>query len=172
MSLLSERSKMYGIPSAPYLPMGKNVLVFRLPSESRTSGGLYIAETAQEPKPMGVVVEAGLAARDVMADHLVEIGDIVWFARFAGWEKEIQRDPEGKSKQILQMKVEDVLGSVDALARLAACDIGFNEDGEHIYVPRGAANDNGKRDAMAGVKAALMAQQTAVASAAVGRFNR
>lgn len=143
MSLATERAKMYGIPSAPYLPMGKNVLVFRLPSESRTAGGLYIAETAQDPKPMGVLLDAGLAARDILADHLVEIGDIVWFARFAGWEKEVQRDPEGKGKSILQMKVEDILGSVDALERRDRSDIGFNEDGEHIYVPRGtAANDN------------------------------
>lgn len=140
-SRMEERRKMYGIPETPYAPMGKNVLVFRMPSETRTAGGLYIAETAQEPKPMGVLVAAGLAALDVLSDHLVEIGDVVWFGRFAGWEKEIQRDPEGKGKQILQMKVEDVLGSVDALERIARSDIDLNEDGEHIYVA--ASNDNG-----------------------------
>lgn len=141
---LEARRKLYGIPEAPYLPMGKNVLVFRLPSETRTAGGLYIAEIAQEPKPIGVLVAAGLAALDVLADHLVEIGDIVWFARFAGYEREVARDPEGKAKEILQCKVEDVLGSVDALERRKTCDIDLNEEGEHIYVPLGqAANDKG-----------------------------
>lgn len=140
-SLLEQRRKLYGIPETPYLPMAKNVLVFRMPSETRTAGGLYIAETAQEPKPMGVLVAAGLAAHDVLSDHLVEIGDVVWFGRWAGWEKEVQRDPEGKGKQILQMKVEDVLGSVDALERVARYEIDLNEEGEHVYVA--ASNDNG-----------------------------
>jgi chaperonin GroES len=138
MSKLEERRKLYGIPETPYLPMGKNVLVFRMPSETRTAGGLWVAESAQEPKPMGVLVAAGLGALDVMADHLVELGDVVWFGRFAGWEKEIQRDPEGKGKQILQMKVEDVLGSVDALERVPAYEaVRDSETGEHIYQRKG-----------------------------------
>lgn len=131
---LAERSKHYDIPPTPYLPLGKNVLIFRLPSEQRTAGGLYIAESAQEPKPMGVLLAAGLAARDILADHLVEIGDIVWFARYSGWEKEIQRDPEGKGKQILQMKVDEVLGSVDALTRADDYSLDLNDEGEHIYI--------------------------------------
>jgi co-chaperonin GroES (HSP10) len=139
MTLLAERQRTYGIPEAPYLAAAKNVLIFRLPNETRTAGGLYIADSVQEPKPMGVLIGAGLAALDIMTDHLIEIGDIVWFGRFAGWEREIQRDPEGKGKQILQMKIEDVLGSVDALDRVKRYDIDLNEDGEHIYV---AANDN------------------------------
>lgn len=139
MSLLDERRKTYGIPHPPYLPIGKNVLVFRLPSETRTAGGLYIADVAQEAKPMGVLVGAGLQARDVMADHLVSLGDIVWFGRWSGWDQEIQRDPEGKGKHILQMKIDDVLGSVDALERQSGFSIDLNEDGEHFYVP---ANDN------------------------------
>lgn len=140
MSRLAERARMYSIPEIPYLPMGKNVLVFRLPSETRTAGGLYIADNAQEPKPMGVIVGAGLAAIDVMTSALIELGDIVWFGRFAGWEKEIQRDPEGKGKQILQMKIEDVLGSVDAIERAQRCDIALNDDDQHVYVL--PANDN------------------------------
>lgn len=139
MTRLEERTKMYDMPAVPYLPMSKNVLIFRLPSETRSAGGIYIAEMAQEPKPIGVLVAAGLTAIDIMSDHLIEIGDIVWFARFAGFEKEVMRDPEGKGKQILQCKVEDVLGSVDALDRVKAYEIDLNEDGEHIYV---AANDN------------------------------
>lgn len=142
MSQFSERVKQYGIPPIPYLPQGKNVLVFRVPNETRTAGGLYIAETAQEPKPCGILVGAGLAARDVMADHLIEIGDEVWFGRFAGWEKEVARDPEGKGKAILQMKIEDVLGSVDAIERFDDHTIARDLDpesetyGEHYYLPK------------------------------------
>ncbi len=139
-SLLASRMKTYDIPDPPYLPMGKNVLVFRLPSETKSAGGIIIAETAQEPKPMGVIIAAGLQAMEILRDHLIFEGDIVWFGRFAGWEREVQRDPAGKGKSILQMKVEDVLGSVDALERYAqSYDIGVNAEDELVYVKRGAS---------------------------------
>ncbi len=142
MSKLSERAKEYGIPDTPYLPMGKNVLVFRLPNETKTAGGLWVPEAHAEPKPMGVLVAAGLAAMDVLAESLIEVGDIVWFGRFAGWEKEIERDPEGTGKQILSMKEGDVLGSVDALDRVSSYEMKRVESDsipsmEHIYVKKG-----------------------------------
>lgn len=117
-NMLSARMKHYEIPDLPYLPSGSNVLVYRLPSETKSAGGIIIAETARVARPMGVLVGAGLAARDVMADHLMELGDIVWFGRFHEYEEEVKRDPEGKGKTILQMKIADVLGSVDALERV------------------------------------------------------
>jgi chaperonin GroES len=142
MSKLGQRIEEYGIPSIPYLPQGKNVLVFRIPSETRTAGGLYVPDEHREAKPMGVLLAAGLGARDVMADHLIDVGDVVWFGRFAGWEKEVQRDPEGKGKQILQLKIDDVLGSVDALERAEEYEICVVQDGEnagqHYYQKKGS----------------------------------
>lgn len=131
---LSERRRMYDIPPIPYLPVGKNVLVFRLPNETVSKGGIIFAEVAQEPKPYGVLVGAGLGAMDVLEDHLVELGDIVWFGRFAGWEKEIARDPEGKGKHIIQLKAEDILGSVDALERVNEYELGRDDDNNNILV--------------------------------------
>ncbi len=135
---LEERQKQYGIPPIPYLPAGKVVLVYRLPSETRTAGGLFIAETAQEPVSQGVLLSAGLEALDVLKDHLIEIGDVVWFGKFEGWETEVQRDPENRGKQINQFKVDGVLGSVDAIERLQGKTqthrLAYNEElGEHYY---------------------------------------
>lgn len=138
-SLLAARTKQYNIPPLPYLPMGKNVLVYRMPMETKTAGGLYIAETARVAKPMGILVAAGLAALDVLSDHLVEIGDIVWFGRFHEYEEEVKRDPEGKGQTILQMKAEDVNGSVDALERVRDYEVvrvavsDDEPDTQHIY---------------------------------------
>lgn len=134
MSVLEKRRKEYDIPELPYLPVGNNVLVYRLPSETVSKGGIIYAEVAQEPKPCGVLVGIGLAALDKLSDHLVELGDVVWFGRFAGWEKEIARDPEGKSKSIIQMKAEDVLGSIDALERVKNYRIETTEFDQHVYV--------------------------------------
>lgn len=140
MTKLDERRKQYGIPEIPYLPMGKVVLVFRIPTEETTAGGLYLPEEHREPKPMGVLVGAGLAARDILRDALVEIGDIVWFGQFSGWEKEIARDPMGKGKQILQLKVDELNGSEDAKARLGKThEIEYDEEnGEHFYQEKGS----------------------------------
>ncbi len=63
MSLLDEKRKEYGIPDAPYSPKGKVCLVYRLPPETRTAGGLVIIETSQEPKPIGILIAAAALAR-------------------------------------------------------------------------------------------------------------
>jgi chaperonin GroES len=135
-SRLAARRKQFDIPEIPYLPIGKNVLVFRIPEEDRTAGGLYIPDTNKEPKSQGVLLAAGLGALDILADHLVEIGDMVWFGKYAGWESEVRREAESKGTKILQVKVEDVLGSVDARERLGDYSIDRDEDGEHFYAKR------------------------------------
>lgn len=118
MTKLQQRREQYGIPKVPYLPFGDCVLVFRLPNETRTAGGLFIPATSEEPKPEGVLLSAGLGARDAMKEGLIEIGDIVSFGKYAGWEKQVQRDPMNRGKDIIQMKIQDVLGSEDALERV------------------------------------------------------
>lgn len=136
--VLTERRRKYDIPSLPYLPMGKNVLVFRLPEETKTAGGLYVPETAQQYKHEGILIGAGLAALDIMVHHLIEIGDVIWFGRFAGWDEEVARDAAGKGRRIVQMKLEDILGSVDALDRVNGYNIERNQYDEHVYVKRAA----------------------------------
>lgn len=87
---------------------------------------------------MGVLIAAGLVAHDVMESNLIEIGDVVWFGQYAGWQKEIQRDPAGTGKSIIQMKIEDVLGSVDALERVDHYDLRKNTEAKHVYVAKTA----------------------------------
>ncbi len=136
MSKLDERRKLYEIPDVPYLPMAKNVLVFRIPLQ-RSAGGLHLPETHSDPNPFGVLVAAGLKARDIMREHLIEVGDVVWFGRFEGWEKEVDRERATAGKYLLQLKIDGVLGSVDAKERAAKMDIAFDDtEGEHYYVNR------------------------------------
>jgi|SRR5688572_19135308 len=140
MSKLADRIKQYGIPDPPYLPMAKDILVFRMPAEEMTSGGIVMPSTSNAPKSYGVLVAAGLRAMDKMAEHLVEIGDIVWFGKFEGEEEEIEREKGASGKYLLQMKVEGLRGSVDALERVKNYTIVRNEDetseayGQHFYV--------------------------------------
>jgi len=131
------------IPPIPYLPVGEVVLVYRLPSEEKTAGGLYVPEEHRSPVSSGILIAAGLAARDVMADSLIEVGDIVYFARFAGDEKEFKREAAGKAEKLLQLKMREILGSADGLERSKHYRIVLKtyDDGtsEHIYERKEAA---------------------------------
>ena len=139
MTKLEKLTKEYDIPKTPYLPMGKVCLVFRMPSEEKTAGGLYIPEEHAGPKPYGVLVAAGLQAREILRDALIEIGDVVYFGRFEGDEKEFKREEAKKGKYLLQLKVEGILGSVDALDRIKEYDIVEDENREMSYAKRKAA---------------------------------
>ena len=110
------------IPKLPYLPLGKNVLIYRLAGEEKTKGGIIVPDVHKEVKSRGILLAAGLAARDILADGLIEIGDEVCFGHYAGRDRK-DREAGSAEKAILECKVEDVLGSVDALERIKEYDI-------------------------------------------------
>jgi len=133
MSLTEKRQK-YDIPAIPYAPIGKNVLIWRIEGDEKTAGGIVIPETNREVKSRGVLLAAGLAAMDIFADNLVEIGDEVCFAHYAGRDRETgERIAGSTSKRILECKAEDVLGSVDAIERSKGYRLDVNEDNEHFW---------------------------------------
>lgn len=142
---LEARIAEHQVQVLPYMPIADNILVLRLPAppkKTQTAGGLYIPETSQEeeePLSEGILIQAGCAARDVLRDHGVLLGDLVQIGRFAGWEKEFKADARGQGKRILQMKDRDVLGSIDLHARLwgpnpTMCIV-LDDYGEHQITP-------------------------------------
>jgi len=133
MTKLEQRIKQYDIPEIPYLPMHKDVLVFRMPDEEKTAGGLFIPQENAEPKSYGVIVAAGLGAMDTMYSHLVELGDVVWFGTYEGEEKTVASEVGAPGKKLLQMKIEGIRGSVDAVERRKDFDIVMGDDGKHMY---------------------------------------
>ena len=123
MTKLEEKRKAYGIPEIPYLPMGRTILVFRIPSETKTEGGLFVPEEHAGPKRCGVLLAAGLAAREIMHDALIEIGDTVYFGRFEGDEDKVDREAGGVSRKLLTLKIDGVHGSVEAIDRARQYEI-------------------------------------------------
>ena len=120
----AELRKELDIPALAYLPIGKNVLIFRLEGEDKTKGGIIVPDVHKEVKSRGILLAAGLQARDILADGLIEIGDEVCFAHFAGRDRQTgERDAGTAGKAILECKVEDILGSVDALERIKGYNI-------------------------------------------------
>jgi hypothetical protein len=142
---LKERWGKYGIPEAMYQPAFDRCLVFQIPTvESDTFKGsvLIKPETTKAKEksssPRGVLVAAGLAAKDQLDDHGIQVGDIVWFARMSLWKHEI----DAGSKQFAVIRAAEITGSEDLKDRLASGDVKTEQvDGQWRIAGRGPRND-------------------------------
>jgi chaperonin GroES len=91
-------------------PLHDRVLIKRLDEESKTSGGLFIPDTAKEKPIQGKVIAVGSGKRDkdgkvVALD--VKAGDKVLFSKYSGTEVKIDGDEH------LIMREEDLLAVLD-----------------------------------------------------------
>lgn len=68
----------------PGLPNHDRILVKVEQPKETTEGGLIIPDSAQTRASFGVILAAGLDARDKMHDNGHEVGDYIWFGKFAG----------------------------------------------------------------------------------------
>ena len=91
-------------------PLHDRVLIKRLDEESKTSGGLFIPDTAKEKPIQGKVIAVGAGKRDkdgkvVALD--VKAGDKVLFSKYSGTEVKLDGDEH------LIMREEDLLAVLD-----------------------------------------------------------
>lgn len=90
-----------------FTPLDDRILVERLVAETKTAGGLYIPDSAQEKPTSGRVVAVGRGHRDAKGRTRpcdVQVGDTVLFTAWAGSEIEV----EGQKFTIL--RETDLLG--------------------------------------------------------------
>jgi chaperonin GroES len=91
-------------------PLHDRVLLKRLDEESKTSGGLYIPDTAKEKPIQGKVIAVGAGKRDKdgkLQPLSVKAGDKVLFSKYSGTEVKIDGDEH------LIMREEDLLAILD-----------------------------------------------------------
>jgi co-chaperonin GroES (HSP10) len=74
----------------PAHPLGERVLVREFPIEGKTEGGLELADVAKERYFGGTLIAAGDQAADKLYDLGVEIGDEIWYGKYAGLVQEWQ----------------------------------------------------------------------------------
>ena len=91
-------------------PLHDRILVKRLEEETKTSGGLFIPDSAKEKPIQGKVVAAGAGKRDkdgklVALD--VKAGDKVLFSKYSGTEVKID------GEEHLIMREDDLLAVID-----------------------------------------------------------
>ncbi len=92
-----------------FKPLHDRVLVRRVESDEKTSGGLIIPDSAKEKPAEGEVVAVGDGAKDDDGGRVamdVKAGDKILFGKWSGTE--ITLDGE----ELLIMKESDILGIV------------------------------------------------------------
>ncbi|MEM7743297.1 MAG: co-chaperone GroES [Pseudomonadota bacterium] len=90
-----------------FTPLHDRVLVRRIESEEKTSGGLIIPDSAKEKPQEGEVVAVGAGAKDEDGDRIamdVSAGDRILFGKWSGTEIKID------GEELLIMKESDILG--------------------------------------------------------------
>jgi chaperonin GroES len=102
-----------------FRPLHDRVVVRRVKSEEKTSGGIIIPDTAQEKPQEGEVIAAGPGARDEAGKLVpldVKVGDRILFGKWSGTEVKLD------GEELLIMKESDIMGIVEgkASARRAA----------------------------------------------------
>tara|TARA_Y100000588_G_C14057576_1_gene839932 strand:- start:441 stop:761 length:321 start_codon:yes stop_codon:yes gene_type:complete len=99
-----------------FKPLHDRVLIRRLESDERSSGGIIIPDTAQEKPMQGEVVSAGPGSRDNDGNIVsleVKAGDKVLFGKFSGTDVTI------KSEELVIVKESDILAVIASGGRKA-----------------------------------------------------
>jgi chaperonin GroES len=93
-----------------FRPLHDRVVVKRLDSETKTSGGIIIPDTAAEKPQQGEVVAVGPGARDdggKLTPIDLKKGDKVLFGKWSGTEVKID------GQELLIMKESDIMGVLE-----------------------------------------------------------
>ncbi|NNE79147.1 MAG: co-chaperone GroES [Silicimonas sp.] len=92
-----------------FTPLHDRVVVRRVESDEKTTGGLIIPDNAKEKPAEGKVVSVGAGAKDEDGERIamdVKKGDKILFGKWSGTE--ITLDGE----ELLIMKESDILGII------------------------------------------------------------
>ncbi|SFT89319.1 co-chaperone GroES [Sedimentitalea nanhaiensis] len=100
-----------------FKPLHDRVLVRRVESDEKTTGGLIIPDSAKEKPAEGIVVSVGAGARDEDGDRIkmdVKEGDKILFGKWSGTEVTLD------GEELLIMKESDIMGIIEAGAAAKA----------------------------------------------------
>jgi chaperonin GroES len=96
-----------------FRPLHDRVVVRRIDSEEKTSGGIIIPDTAKEKPQEAEVVAVGPGARDEAGKLVpldVKVGDRILFGKWSGTEVKIE------GQEYLIMKESDIMGVIEKTA--------------------------------------------------------
>jgi co-chaperonin GroES (HSP10) len=117
---LKLRCKEVGVDPPTYQPMDNNCVVWRMPDLEMSRGGIVIPAAHRDAHIKGILMAAGPRARDVLFSNGIQLGDIVIWARFAGWETHDKTHSKDLPDSFIILKDRDILGSDDLRVELAS----------------------------------------------------
>jgi chaperonin GroES len=91
-------------------PLQDRVLIRRVEPETKTAGGIFIPDTAQEKPMEGEIVAVGPGTRDEDGKrHPLDVksGDRVLFGKWSGTEVKLD------GEDLMIMKENDIMGIID-----------------------------------------------------------
>ena len=91
-------------------PLGDRIVVEPLEEDEKTTGGIFLPDTAKEKPQRGKVIAAGpgkMLDSGEIAPMSVSAGDVILFAKYGGTEVQVE------GKDLLIMHESDVLAKVD-----------------------------------------------------------
>jgi chaperonin GroES len=100
-----------------FRPLHDRVVVKRLDSETKTSGGIIIPDTAAEKPQQGEVVAVGPGSRDESGKLIaieLQKGDKVLFGKWSGTEVKID------GQDVVIMKESDIFGVIEGVTKVKA----------------------------------------------------
>lgn len=142
--LLEARRLEYGIPDGAFqveATFGR-ILVWQIPQfEGDTYKGTSIImtektkERERDSAPRGIVVSAGLSARDYLLSNGMDVGHIISFVRLSPFEMRCDIVGRGIPQEMKILQIGDIIASEDLkqALRSGAAKI-VCEDGVHKYV--------------------------------------
>jgi chaperonin GroES len=86
-------------------PIGERVLIKPVKEEEKTTGGIYIPETAKEKKKQGVVVEIGTTSDD--NEMPVQKGDLILYTGYSTEELEMN------GEEYLIINISDIIAKLE-----------------------------------------------------------
>jgi hypothetical protein len=124
---LDKRRLEYGIPNGAFqiLPAFDRVFVHQIPEdESRFYGDSeflikpeHVLTVERNNTPRGILVAAGLQARDALESSGIQVGDIIKFQKLAPFNMTVDT-VAGTPMQVMVIRDGDVVGSEDAAEKL------------------------------------------------------
>lgn len=143
--LLNAAIKEHQIPRWPYEASFDRIVVFSVP-EDKASRDTYVPdgvivkpETVKDREenetPRGIIVSAGLGARDVLLSHGMGLGHMVWVARLSPWRHVVERRADGSEVTFLFLRAGDIVGSetLQDFIKRGLVKVTTAADGRHVF---------------------------------------
>ncbi len=132
---LKARLEYFRAELPSFQPVYDRVFVYPLDTygqPDKTAGGIIIADSTKRrlAAQVGLLVAAGIKAREELYSHGIELGDIVLLARFSHWERGYFSKDKLREHRVSIVQAGEIVASEDLKSRMDSGDVWMEMDQE------------------------------------------